>query len=313
MSEKLMTTKEVAAYLQVHEKYVYIMAREKRIPATRVTGKWIFPQRLIDDWIESDASRGLKQAMPKNQWGEEVLLVSGSSDPLLGLILSHTKKTHPEVRFFVSSTSSVEGLRDLDLGHTDIAWSHLFDPDSGDYNLPFLPTYLPDIEPVVINVCYQDLGFLAAANNPLGVKGFRDLPSKGMRFVNRQKGSGTREFIDRQLVGCNIDPAAVEGYDHEVFSHIEVGLSIRSGESDIGIATTSVAQLLGLSFVPVSRARFDMILEQHTYFQNGVQALTEVLRSDSFREGVAKLGYDLKDSGKILWASRMRSKYQGLH
>ena len=283
------------------------MIREKRIPATRVTGKWMFPRKLIDEWIESDAGSGLRQAMPKVQRAEEVLLTSGSSDPLAQLLLSHMRNTHPEIRFFVASTSSVEALRDLDMGYTDIVWSHLFDPESGEYNIPFLSTYLPDIEPVVINICYQDLGFLTTVGNPLGIKRFQDLPSKGMRFVNRQKGSGTREFTDHQLVRCNIDPAAIEGYDHEVFTHIEVGLSIRLGESDVGITTSSVAKLLGLSFLPVSRARFDMILEQSSFFHGGVQALMEVLRSDSFRGSVGKLGYDLKDSGKILWAPQRRS------
>ena len=88
-----------------------------------------------------------------------------------------------------------------------------------------------------------------------------------------------------------------------MYTHLEVGLSVLSNETDVGVATIAISRLLGLSFIPITRERFDMILDQQTFFQRGVQTLMEVLRSDGFRARVAKLGnYDFKDSGKILYA-----------
>ncbi len=209
---------------------------------------------------------------------------------------------HPDFYLFSASTGSTDGLKALNQGYTDIAWSHLFDFESGEYNIPFLPIYVPDVKPVVVNLYYRELGFLTA-KNPLNIKGFPDLARKGVRMINRQKGSGTRKLIDHHLVRLGVDPANIEGYDNEAYTHLEVGLSVLSNETDVGVATIAVSQLLGLFFIPITRERFDMVLDQQTFFEGGVQTLMEVLRSDSFRGRVAKLGnYDFKDSGKIMYA-----------
>jgi len=303
MSEEMMNTKEVARYLGIHEKQVYALIGQKRIPATRVTGKWVFPRKLIDEWIESSARSGLEQASRKTKRIEGGLLASGSNDPILDMLQTHVRRSHPDFYLFSANTGSTEGLKALNVGYTDIAWSHLLDPESGEYNIPFLPLLLPNVKPVVVNLYYRELGFLVAPGNPLDIKGFEDLGRKGVRFINRQKGAGTRKLIDYHLGRLGIDPASVRGYEDEVYTHLEVGLSVLSNETDVGIATIAVSRLLGLFFIPIIRERFDMILSQHTFFQGGVQTLMEVLKSESFRGHVARLGnYDFKDSGKILYA-----------
>lgn len=119
--------------------------------------------------------------------------------------------------------------------------------------------------------------------------------------MNRQKGSETRKLIDHHLVGLGVDPAEIQGYDHEVRTHLEVGFSVHSNVAGVGIVSAAVSRLFGLSFIPVAPERFDMILNQRTYFHGRVQALTEVLKSGSFQEEAARLGgYDFKESGKIL-------------
>jgi putative molybdopterin biosynthesis protein len=303
MAEEMMNTKEVARYLGIHEKQVYALIQLKRIPATRVTGKWVFPRKLVDEWIETNARSGLEQAKLKSKRLGGALLASGSNDLILDMLQAHLRRTHPELYLFSASTGSTEGLKALNMGYTDIAWSHLYDPESGEYNIPFIPTYLPDTKPVVINLYYRELGFVVAPNNPLGIKGFEDLSRKGIRLINRQKGAGTRTLIDYHLDKLGIDPSGIEGYQNETYTHMEVGLSVLSKESDIGVATIAIADLLGLFFIPITLERFDMIVDQRTFFDHGVQALIEVVRSDDFRGRVARLGnYDFKDSGKILYS-----------
>ena len=126
-------------------------------------------------------------------------LPPGSNDPILDILQTHMRKSYPEFYIFSANTGSTEGLKALNKGYTDIAWSHLFDPKTGEYNIPFLPTYLPNIKPVVVNLFYRDLGFLVAAKNPLGIHGFEDLSRKDVRFINRQKGAGTRVLLDYNL------------------------------------------------------------------------------------------------------------------
>lgn len=301
MSIELMNTKEVARYLDIHEKQVYALIKEKRIPATRITGKWIFPKKLIDEWVESRAIEGLAQARHKSGKIAGALLAAGSNDPVLDVLQTWVRKACPDLYLFSANTGSVNGLSALDNGYTDIAWSHLLDPESGRYNLPYLPTLLPKIKPVVVNLFRREIGFITAPDNPLGIHEFAHLAGENLTFINRQKGSGTRVLLDHHLGKLGIAPDQIKGYEQEVYTHFEVGLAVLSGEADAGIATAAVSKLLGLSFVPITRENFDMILDQSTFFQKGVQAFMEVLHAREFRNGVEKLGgYDFSESGKIL-------------
>lgn len=303
MSEEMMSTREVAKYLSIHEKQVYALIKSKKIPSTRVTGKWVFPRKLIDEWIESNAKVGLEKAREKSGRIEGALLASGSNDPILDMLQTSLKESHPEFYIFSANTGSTDGLKALNLGYTDIAWSHLFDPISREYNIPFLATYLPNVNPVVINLFGRDLGFVTAPKNPLSIRGFEDLTRKGVRFLNRQKGAGTRVLLDYHLKNLKISSSKISGYHKEVFTHFEVGLSILSKESDVGIATIAVSKLFGLPFIPITRERFDMILDKTTFFNKGVQAFIETLGSSEFRNRVERLGnYDFKHSGKILYS-----------
>ena len=303
MSEEMMNTKEVAKHLGIHEKQVYALIKSKRIPATRITGKWVFPRKLIDEWIESNAQTGLEQARQKSRRMVGALLASGSNDPLLDILQTYLKRTYPEFYLFSASTGSTEGLKALNSGYTDIAWSHLLDPKTNEYNIPFIPTYLPNIKPVVVNLFYRDLGFIVGSKNPLGIRGFEDLARKGVKFVNRQKGSGTRVLLDHHLKSLRIPSSKIGGYEKETFTHLEVGLAVLSKEADVGIGTSAVSKLLGLSFVPITQERFDMVLDQATFFNKAIQAFMEVLRSEEFRSRLGRLGnYEFKHSGKILYS-----------
>ena len=305
MSDEMMNTKDVAKYLGIHEKQVYALIKSKRIPSTRVTGKWVFPKKLIDEWIESNAQKSLGQAREKSRRIEGALLASGSNDPILDILHTYMRNLYPEFYIFTANTGSTDGLKALNKGYTDIAWSHLFDPKTGEYNIPFLPNYVPDIKPVVVNLFCRDLGFLVTAKNPLGIHGFEDLARKDVKFINRQKGAGTRVLLDFNLKRLRIPSSQITGYEKEVYTHLEVGISILSKESDVGIATVAVSKFFGLSFIPITTESFDMILDQSTFFEKGVQAFMEVLNSDGFRKRITKLGnYDFKDSGKILYSKQ---------
>jgi len=303
MSEEMMNTKEVAHYLGVHEKQVYALIKSKRIPSTRITGKWVFPKKLIDDWIESNAQKSLGQAREKSRRIEGALLASGSNDPILDILHTYMRNLYPEFYIFTANTGSTDGLKALNKGYTDIAWSHLFDPKTNEYNVPFLPNYVPNIKPVVVNLFCRDMGFLVAARNPLGIHGFEDLARKEVKFINRQKGAGTRVLLDYYLKKLRIPPSEIKEYEKEVYTHLEVGISVLSKESDVGIGTIAVSKFFGLSFIPITTESFDMILDQSTFFEKGVQAFVEILNSDGFRKRITKLGnYDFKNSGKILYS-----------
>lgn len=301
MSSELMNTKEVAKYLDIHEKQVYLLIKSGKIPCTRVTGKWIFPIKLIDEWIHTSAHDGLQQARKKVNQIEGALLAAGSNDLVLDMLLTTIKKDHPAFTIFSANTGSINGLESLNTGLTDIAFAHLYDPQSGDYNIPYLKQFCPDRSPVVVNLFYRQIGFLVAKSKSKIFAGWETLSKGGLRFINRQAGSGIRILLDHELKQRGIAAAAIDGYDREVFTHFEVGLSLVSNESDVGIASAAVAKILDLGFHALTNERFDMILDKETFFQPAIQAFIETLQSDAFKNRVEKIGnYNFKDAGKIL-------------
>ncbi len=234
------------------------------------------------------------------------LLASGSNDPVLDILQTCLRKAHPEFFIFSANTGSTGGADRTGKGLHRHRLVPPARPRNGEYNIPYLDKLVPSVKAVVVNLFFRELGFVIARGNPRGIRDFADLAREGVRFVNRQAGFGDpsasrsppgegRDFPLRGL------PVTTE----EVFTHIEVGLAVLSGEADTGIATAAVSSLLGLDFVPITRERFDMILDQSVFFQKGVQALMEVLTGEEFRKRVRNLGsYDFRSSGKIMYSTQ---------
>lgn len=295
---QLMNTKEVAAYLGIHEKKVYLLAKAGRIPCTRVTGKWIFPKTLIDQWIEESArgsigGRRIQEERP-------FLLVAGSDDPSLGILRELIASRLTPASLFFAIVGSSAGLAAIRDGVADLALTHLLDSITGEYNLPFLSEIVPS-RPVVVALFYRELGLVVRPGNPLGIRTVADLARTGLRVINRQQGSGTRLYLDQQLARLSIEARRINGYQDAVATHLEVGLRILRGEADAGIATRAAARLLGLGFTPLTRERFDVVIAKERFFTRGAQALLEIVGSREFRTRVEALGgYDTSESGRIL-------------
>jgi len=301
MSDELLNTKEVAKYLGIHEKQVYALVKAQRIPATRLTGKWVFPRKLLDEWIEADARRSLGQAREKSRRIDGAILAAGSDDPVLSLLAGALRRVDPGLVLFVAAVGSSEGLKALNRGYTDVAFTHLLDPETGEYNVPLLPKLVPDRRTAAVNVFHRQVGLVVARGNPKGIRGVADLKKKGVRLVNRQAGSGTRVLLDQELRNARIEGARIAGYEGEVCTHHEVALAVHAGEADVGLAAASAARLLDLGFVPLREERFDLVVDRAAFFERRVQTLIDLLKSQEFRAQVSRLGgYDFRDCGKLL-------------
>lgn len=300
MPDQMMNTQEVSRYLGIHEKKVYALIKANRIPASRATGKWIFPKKIIDEWIEENAREGLVQVQHRTRKISGALLASGSNDPILDMLQAKLQQ-HPEIYLFSANIGSMAGLTALSNGLTDIAWCHLFDPKTGDYNVSYLDSHVSQLKTIVVNLFHREIGFITHAKNPLDIGNFQDISRRGVRYINRQKGSGTRLLLDHHLKKARIPAQKIKGYEKEVYTHFEVGLAVLRKEADAGLATSAVAKLLGLSFIPVTWERFDMVLDQDVFFKKEVQAFLNILRESDFHKWVEKIGgYDFKDTGKVL-------------
>lgn len=304
MPAENMSTKEVAEYLGINEKQVYALIKTKSIPCTRVTGKWVFPKRLIDRWITTSAMKEGPVIDESARSESEDLFAAGSNDPVLDIVITHMKNGDPNTHIFSSVTGSTEGLRLLGSGFTHIAWCHLADPVTGEYDMEMLENLLPHKKIAIVHLFQRELGFLLSPDSKEKTMNFTIIADKKLRFVNRQAGSGTRIVTDKLLSGENISHESINGYISEVNTHLEVGLMILSGEFDTGIATSAIAKILGLKFIPLIKENFDMVILQEAFFRDEVQAFIETLNADSFRKMVSHLGnYNFTNSGKILYST----------
>jgi excisionase family DNA binding protein len=303
MEPRFLTVAEAARYLRLNPRSVYLLAQRGGIPASRVTGKWLFPVNLLDEWIESwGRPRGGERPAPgRPALPPGSLFLAGSDDPALELL---TDALHGEAGapvLFTAALGSVGGLQALADGRADVACAHLVDPASGEYNLSQVPRYLPGRPAVVVNLFHRELGLVVWTGNPRKLQTLADLGRRGLRFVNRQPGSGTRAFIDQALAVAEVETGAVLGYRDEVSTHWAVGLRVLRGEADAGVASRAVATVLSLGFVPLTRERFDLVIPKDTFFQRSIQALLEAIRSERFRRGLERLGgYDWAQTGRVL-------------
>ena len=302
MQSENMNTKDVAEYLGINEKQVYALIKAKKIPCTRVTGKWIFVKHLIDEWITDDSKKNSGISLTNKEKSAAGILAAGSNDPILEILINQTRQRSSDFLIFSSNTGSIEGLRMLGSGITDIAWCHLADPITGEYNIESIKEITGNNEIAMVHLFFREVGFLLAPSISLKKKiSFKYISENNLKFVNRQPGSGTRISIDHLLSREGISPDRINGYTNEVFTHFEVGLKILSGEADAGIATVAVSKISGIPFIPMMKESFDMVLHKDTFFRKDVQEFIEILSSAEFRKSVEWLGdYDFTGSGRII-------------
>lgn len=296
-SAELLNVREVARYLGINEKKVYFLAKTGKIPCTRVTGKWTFPKKLVAQWIEQSASAIVARSRPEED--RSYVLSAGSDDPSLGILRELYEAQVRPASFFMATLGSTGGLEALQSGAVDVALAHLLDPARPMRGRP-PGLRFPD-DTAVIALFHRELGLVVAHGNPLRIGSIGDIPRRSVRFINRQAGSGTRIYFDQELRKMRIKPQNISGYGTAVSTHIDVGLQILRGEADVGLATRTAAQLLGLDFLPLTRERFDLWVRKESFFESRIQALLAIAGSREFRRRVNDMGgYDVSESGRII-------------
>ena len=296
---ELMNTRQVARYLGINEKKVYALAKERKIPCTRVTGKWTFPRKLIDSWIEQSAVS--PQIREHGREERPLLLAAGSDDPSLGILRELFEQQTKPASFFLNTIGSSGGLAAVRDGVADFATSHILDAATGEYNLSLVKNVLRG-KAVVVQLFHRQLGLVVAPGNPRKLRAIGDLARPKVRIINRQTGSGTRLYLDHALARLKINSRRLNGYETSVATHLELGLQVLRGEADAGLATMTAAHMLRLDFVPLARERFDAVIPQERFFSPGIQILLSVVGSREFRGRLEAMGgYDSAESGRIVY------------
>jgi putative molybdopterin biosynthesis protein len=227
------------------------------------------------------------------------IVAIGSHDLVLDVAASALRADDPLVTLAGSNVGSLGGLVALRDGLCHIAGSHLLDPATGQYTLPYVEKVLGAEDVAVVRLVHRDQGLIVAPGNPLGLAGIDDLSRRGVRYVNRQRGAGTRVLLDHELGARGIDPAQVDGYTREEHTHLAVAAAVAAGRADAGLGILAAARAFGLDFVPVAREPYDLVLRASTMDDPLLAPLWELLARPAFRAEVEALGgYSCAETGR---------------
>lgn len=233
---------------------------------------------------------------------ERTILVVGSHDLALDLLECHLSGNPEGIRLASVHVGSMGGLRALAQREAHLAGTHLLDPATEEYNVPYIKRILPEMHLKLINLAYREVGLMVLPGNPKGILGLNDLAREDVVIINRQRGAGTRILLDHLLRRNGLEPGAIRGYEREVTTHTMVAAAIVGGTADTGLGIRAAAKALGLEFVPIASERYDLAIPQEHFNHPGVQQILQTVRSEPFRRAVLELGgYDLSHSGSLMY------------
>jgi putative molybdopterin biosynthesis protein len=239
-----------------------------------------------------DANQTVRVALYRSEdTVRRALLIMGSHDPMIDLLAQYLQGT-PVTS---ANVGSLGGLIALKRREAHLAGSHLLDEDTGEYNISALQRYLSDVPLRAVTFAYREQGMIVPPGNPLSIQSLDDLPR--LRYVNRQKGSGTRLLLDYQLRQRDIASDQIHGYEREEYTHLGVAIAVSSGIADCGLGVRSAAIALGLDFIPVGWERYDFVIPDTSLPK--AQPVLDALNNDVFRQMLgAQPGYDVRDTGQ---------------
>jgi len=227
-------------------------------------------------------------------------LVLAGCDPATGLLARMVERISG-VEIVSAAASSKLALTWLSEGKVHVAGSHLEDPKTGEFNLPYLRKQFPSEDFSVVTFARWEEGFVVATGNPKRIRKIEDLARKNVRFANREPGSGSRGLLDTLLDKAGMDGEKVQGYDRIAHGHLAAAYCVVSREADVCLATRSAAQTFGLDFVPLHSERYDLVMRKRTADLPAVKAFLDVLQRATLRRKLEVLaGYDTSQTGTVL-------------
>ncbi|MCS6992566.1 MAG: helix-turn-helix domain-containing protein [Anaerolineales bacterium] len=222
------------------------------------------------------------------------LVFAGSHDLVLEWLAEFLA---PHLNLLLWPVGSLDGLADLRLGLCHFAGAHLCDAN-GEYNTPFVSRMFPDRPIRLVTLAHRTQGWMTWPGNPRGVLGVEDLLQPGLRFLNRNPGSGTRLWLDMERKRRGIPADAIPGYSQVVSTHVEAAEQIACGQADVALGLEAAARQQGLDFVPLFQERYDLVVPEEQI--PALTPLLEALHTAAFRQAVQRLGgYDVAESGMM--------------
>ena len=232
---------------------------------------------------------------------KNTLVVIGSHDPLLDELADLIHRDDRKLYLSSSHVGSMGGIMAVRRGEAHAAGVHLLDDETGEYNRSFIRKYFPHGGVYLVRCVGRQQGLMLQKGNPLGITAFGDIARDGVRYVNRQKGSGTRVLMDYLCDKHGVDREKIYGYEREELTHNSVAVQIAGDSADAGMGIYSTAKLYDLDFLPICVEEYDLLIPEKAWGTRMVRQLIQTLQSDAFRARIEAMGgYTLDRPGEII-------------
>ncbi len=250
--------------------------------------------------LESGKQISAELLVPEQELHNTLICV-GSHDNTLDLLANELMALNRPLSLASTHVGSMGGLMALKNDTALFAGAHLYDPESEDYNFPFIKRYLGSLEVIVVNLAVRQQGLIVARGNPKSITGIKDLTREDIRFINRQRGAGTRILLDDHLKKSGLSSEDIQGYEQEEYTHMAVAVNILSRASDCGMGIFAAAKALDLDFVPLARERYDLIIPARYREDSKIQTLLQLIQTPKVQSRIQDLGgYETKLTGRIM-------------
>lgn len=229
-------------------------------------------------------------------------VISGSQDLTLEILNTYLRRENPELTLKLLSVGSLSGFNMFSRGLSDICGMHVLDEKTGDYNYHLLKEL--KVKSVLVNLTYREQGLLVKKSNPENIREIKDLVRDDIRFVNRQRGAGTRILLDYLLNKEGISSEHIKGYSEEEFTHFGVAQRVKENQAEVGLGIKAIANLYNLDFIALHKERYDLLMTEEFMNTKKGQHILKILQSGSFKEEIMALGgYDTREMGEVIWKS----------
>jgi putative molybdopterin biosynthesis protein len=291
-----MNVRQVAAYLQVNQKKIYALVSEGRIPATRVTGKWLFPRSLVDAWLLESSHGGVLS---------DRLVIAGSDDPLLVRAITRLAGELADTALVSSAAAGTQlGLRLLAARRADVCgihWGH--ESQSPERHAALLRSHAPHAEWILVRAFRREQGLIMAPGLWNEATRFSDLFAPGIRWCVRQEGSGSQRFLADVIAEQGVDPAN-RRITRRACDERDAAAMVAMGQADVAPGVRAVATEFGLDFESLGWECFDLAMHRGVYFRRLLRRLLDTLRGTEGQAQASLLGgYDLTALGEIVWTA----------
>ena len=263
----------------------------------RADGIALIPRR--SEGIEAGSQVSVRLLRPMREI-RRTIVATGSHDLILDLLASRLSETSSNPVMSSANVGSIGGLLAIRRGETHVAGSHLLDEETGEYNVSYVERYISNKEVTLIHLAARTQGLMTPPHNPMQITSLPDLARDGVRFVNRQRGSGTRVLLDFKLRKTGIPAESIRGYDREEYTHLAVAAAVQGGRADVGLGILPAAKAMGLDFVPLFEEQYDLVIPTDFYESDLLRPMLDMIRSAEFQREVEELGgYNVSQMGVV--------------